>query len=184
MTATTVQPQQSKLAIDDPNKKVKQHDIFQRLLDNSIIGAIQGKGSFGDSLQMYADMFTGKALKGLAEGGEIRGFSGQNGSLIEQLNREVYGKLKNPVHGWTPEAGANYRSPYNKSFIEELYKQGLSPTGEPINISDILSRAPTQGAPAIGEPTSMSNVLSNRTAPNPRASYMTVSYTHLRAHET
>ena len=55
VTATTVQPQQSKLAIDDPNKKVKQHDIFQRLLDNSIIGAIQGKGSFGDSLQMYAD---------------------------------------------------------------------------------------------------------------------------------
>lgn len=48
------------------------HDIFQRLLDNSIIGVAQGKGSIGDSLQMYADLFTGKALKGLADGGEVR----------------------------------------------------------------------------------------------------------------
>lgn len=173
--ASPIKPQIAQTQLAPTKEAIDQqphHDIFQRLLDNSIIGVAQGKGSLNDTLQLYADMWTGKALKGLSEGGEIRGFSGKGGSLIEQLNREVYGKLKNPAHGWTNEAGANYRSPYNQSFIEGLYKQGLSPTGEPINISDILSRSPIQGAPAIGEPTSMSNVLSNRTAPNPRASYI------------
>ena len=73
--ASPIKPQVAQTQLAPTKEAIDQqphHDIFQRLLDNSIIGVAQGKGSIGDSLQMYADLFTGKALKGLADGGEVR----------------------------------------------------------------------------------------------------------------
>ena len=121
----------STLSVDDPNKKAKQHDIFQRLIDNSIIGAIQGKGSFGESLQLYSDMFTGKALQGLAEGGEVRRFT-EGGSLFEQLQRikAMMGDAQHAKQGWTPEAIENYKSAYAPNMQENMSRRNLVPSGQ------------------------------------------------------
>ena len=139
--ASAIKPQvpQTQLA---PTKEAAdqqpKHDIFQRLLDQSIVGAVQGKANIGDTLQLYADMFTGKALKGLAEGGDVRGFSGQtDGSFIEQLQR-IKSQLAQGKTGWTPEAIANYKSAYNPSMAENMSRRGLTPTQGMPSYEDIM----------------------------------------------
>ena len=134
----------------DPNEQTKKHDVFQRLLDQSIVGAVQGKANLNDTLQLYSDMFTGKALQGLAEGGDVRGFSGQtDGSFIEQLQR-IKSQLAQGKTGWTPEAIANYKSAYTPDMIANMRTQGLNPAGQPLGMSDVLRQQSTSG-PSVSD---------------------------------
>jgi len=123
------------------------HDIFQRLLDQSIVGVFNGKANINDTLQLYADMWTGKALKGLADGGEVRRFT-EGGTLFEQLQR-LKTQMAGAGQGWTPEAVAGYKSAYNPDLVAEMRRRGLNPSGQPLGMSDIMNRPPvnTQSAP-------------------------------------
>ena len=132
----------NKLAVDDPHKKAGQHDIFQRMLDQSIVGAIQGKANLNDSLQLYSDLFTGKALGGLAEGGEVRRFT-EGGSLFEQLQRikALMGDAQHAKQGWTPEAIENYKSAYAPNMKENMSRRGLVPSGQSTPSFDDIAQA-------------------------------------------
>ena len=66
----------------DPAAQEKKHGMIQSLLDNSIVGMVQGKANIGNAMQDYADLFSGKIFsRGFAEGGDIRGFV-EGGSLF------------------------------------------------------------------------------------------------------
>ena len=55
----------------DAAAQAKKHGMLQSMLDNSIIGMVQGKANIGNALQDYADLFTGKMFsRGFATGGE------------------------------------------------------------------------------------------------------------------
>lgn len=135
----------STLSVDDPNKKAKQHDIFQRLIDNSIIGAIQGKGSFGESLQLYSDMFSGKALQGLAEGGEIRGYeiggmlNGRNyvgsqrkaPSFLDAIGGNLEPMFPMPASYTVPDQSQTASNDYSALEALRRKQRGESPTPPP-----------------------------------------------------
>ena len=55
----------------DAAAQAKKHGMLQSMLDNSIVGMVQGKANIGNALQDYADLFTGKMFnRGFAEGGD------------------------------------------------------------------------------------------------------------------
>ena len=155
--ASPIKPQVAQTQLAPTKEAIDQqphHDIFQRLLDNSIVGAVQGKGSLNDTLQLYADMWTGKALKGLADGGEVRRFT-EGGTLFEQLQR-LKTQMAGAGQGWTPEAAANYKSAYTPELVAEMRRRGLNPSGQPLSMSDIMNRPPvsTPSAPQTTAPQS------------------------------
>jgi hypothetical protein len=66
----------------DPAAQEKKHGMLQSMLDNSIVGMVQGKANIGNAMQDYADLFSGKVFsRGFAEGGDVRGFV-EGGSLF------------------------------------------------------------------------------------------------------
>jgi hypothetical protein len=155
--ASPIKPQVAQTQLAPTKEAIDQqphHDIFQRLLDNSIIGVAQGKGSLNDTLQLYADMWTGKALKGLADGGEVRRFT-EGGSLFEQLQR-LKTQMAGAGQGWTPEAVAGYKSAYSPELVADMRRRGLNPSGQPLGMSDIMNRPPVniQSAPQTTAPQS------------------------------
>jgi hypothetical protein len=85
----------------DPNAQEKKHGMLQSLLDNSIVGMVQGKANIGNAMQDYADLFSGKVFsRGFAEGGSLFGYdpnlnsSGLDPRILEAQDAENAARLR------------------------------------------------------------------------------------------
>jgi hypothetical protein len=125
----------------DPNAQEKKHGMLQSLLDNSIVGMVQGKANIGNAMQDYADLFSGKVFsRGFAEGGDIRGFAAGGETMAEQLARirpQIEATLKN--QGWTKEAIDRYVSAYKPEMGRGFTNQFPATTAQPPSLDDMLN---------------------------------------------
>jgi hypothetical protein len=85
----------------DPNAQEKKHGMLQSMLDNSIVGMVQGKANIGNAMQDYADLFSGKVFsRGFAEGGSLFGYdpnlnsSGLDPRILEAQDAENAARLR------------------------------------------------------------------------------------------
>ena len=176
--ASPIKPQVAQTQLAPTKEAIDQqphHDIFQRLLDNSIVGAIQGKGSFGDTLQMYSDMFTGKALKGLADGGEIRGFElgGSLNSRPPYTGESMYdqmSRIKDIIDRQRSEAArAEYRarpkSPTGESTMFQNAGQFRDQMLEAAKARENANLGKTSGMTAPATPSSKVDFSTDRMGP-------------------
>jgi hypothetical protein len=124
----------------DPNAQEKKHGMLQSLLDNSIVGMVQGKANIGNAMQDYADLFSGKIFsRGFAEGGDIRGFAAGGESMAEQLARikpQIEATLRD--QGWTKEAIDRYVSAYKPEMGRGFTNQFPATTAQPPSLNDML----------------------------------------------
>ena len=176
--ASPIKPQVAQTQLAPTKEAIDQqphHDIFQRLLDNSIIGVAQGKGSLNDTLQLYADMWTGKALKGLADGGEIRGFElgGSLNSRPPYTGESMYdqmSRIKDIIDRQRSEAArAEYRarpkSPTGESTMFQNAGQFRDQMLEAAKARENANLGKTSGMTAPATPSSKVDFSTDRMGP-------------------